>query len=332
MTSFVEKIRQWLPARRNDVGSGGQHITKTPAALSPTASEQGFYDWLLERENPNATLSVPQKLVIEVVCKSLADSDKRCKAVPRLPSVIPRLLQSLRDPETSVRDYAAIVNKDPAVSAAVLRIGNSVFFNHTGKRISNIEVAISKMGIDGLRSVMSSAVMQPLMRCESRWYAGFGFKLWEHSLHCAVACELAARRRNLEPYKAYLLGLLHDVGKLTLFSALNQQFILNRESQPGPGAFIPLMKTMATPLSQWIAEDWQLPPELCTAFAEQIDMQSGQTLSAYGQLLFQANLACEAYATAHRQQLLSVNSSALLAQLEMPADLFLQLDQLHIDV
>lgn len=312
-----------------------------PSNFSVSSISTGFYRSLFGKAEAVESLSLPQKLMLDVVTRDMNDKSKRLKAVPRLPSIIPKLLQSLRDQKSSSKDYVNIINKDPAMTAAVLKLANSVYFNPQIKRITSIDIAVVKLGIDGLRSVLSAAVMQPVIERKSLYFTQFGHKLWNHSLCCAVSCEILARQRQLEPYKAYLLGLMHDMGKITLFSELCTQFKINQHQLdkvlPSYATFAPLMETLSPALSHTIAEDWELPEEICEALYQQIDIRPGKPISPYGHLLFQANLACELYFTVNEaskedQEILSLAAQKTLSELGIPKGLFKQLDALNIQV
>lgn len=312
-----------------------------PSNFSISSVQTSFYRSLFGKAESVDSLNLPQKLILDVVTQDMSNKDKRLKAVPRLPSVIPKLLQSLRDSKSSSKDYVKIINKDPAMTAAVLKLANSVYFNHQIKRITSIDIAVVKLGIDGLRSVLSAAVMQPVIERKSPYYSNFGHKLWEHSLCCAVASEIVARQRGLEPYKAYLLGLMHDMGKITLFSELCTQFKINSHQMdkvlPSYAAFAPLMETLSPALSHTIAEDWELPDEICSALLQQVDLLPGTNIGSYAHLLFQTNLACEMYFTLREapeedQEILAAASQKALTELSLPKNLFKQLDSLAMQV
>ena len=319
------------PAQQPDDGIA----VELPSTYSLLTAQYGFYSTILGKIDDNRPLSVPQKLVISVVEKTLADKEKRIKAVPRLPSVIPKLLQSLRDPRSSASDYVKIINKDPALSTAVLKLANSVYFNPSAKKVNSIETAVVKLGIEGLRSVLSTAVMQPVIQRKSYYYSEFGHKLWAHSVCCAVACELIAKERQLEPFKAYLLGLVHDMGKITIFSELSNQFQQNRgqeNSDPGYAAFAPLMQSTSETLSRKIAQDWSLPEEICDALKQQIHLSAGDMVSPYAHVLYQANLACEIYAIAKHDPSQLPGAEQAMVDMKLPADLFEQLDSVSVDL
>jgi HD-like signal output (HDOD) protein len=308
----------------------GAHLpVRESGGLPLQQSEENFYQYLFTG-NHNESQTGPQKSVVNAVRESLSRKEYRQTAVPRLPAVIPKLMRSLRDPDSSVKDYVAIINKDPVMSAAVLKLANSVYFNATGGYIGDIERAIVKLGIDGLRSVLSAAVMQPIIQRESPYFSQTGQRLWTHSLNTAVACEIIGHSRRMERFKAYLLGLVHDVGKITLFSELCKQYKLNGDPAPGPQAFVPPLKSYSAPLTCIIAKDWQLPEEICTALQEQIDIKPGENVSALGQLLYQANIVCEAFACTPKSKLNDLQF--LLTDFALPKNLFAKLEEVGTQV
>lgn len=301
-----------------------------PGVYSIKDAQDAYYHYLYP-SNTQKPLSVPQKLVVNVVKGSLQKRAIRNRSVPRLPSVIPRLLRSLRDPDCSAKDYVDIINKDPVMSAAVLKLANSVYFNPIGARIDEIDTAVVKLGIDGLRSVLSAAVMQPIVQRESPYFSTAGKKMWQHSLCCAVACELIAEHRGMEKFRMYVMGLVHDIGKITVFSELCKQYKLNgNDVEPGYNAFVPLLKYMSPAVSYWVAKDWELPKEICKAIAEQVTLQKDAKLSPYGHVLYQANLVAETYVTLHKKN--PSTAKTLLSQLDLPTDLYDKLDLLSREV
>jgi HD-like signal output (HDOD) protein len=262
--------------------------------------------------NSREPLSTDQKAMIKVAVDNLSKKEYRVYAVPRLPTVIPKLIRSLRDPKCSVRDYVAIINKDPAMSAAVLKLANSAYFNVSGTYTGDIEKAIALLGIAGLRSVLSAAVMQPIIQRESPYFSQIGKQLWIHSLNTAVACEVTAAGRQLDRFQAYLLGLTHDIGKITLFSELCKVYKFHGITKPGVRAFIPALQTYSAQLSGHIAKDWLLPEDVQQA------------------LFDQTNIACEIFAYTPQEDL--PNVFPILELLDLPENFFTYLTDLGTDI
>ncbi len=275
-------------------------------------------------------LSVPETLILQVVESNLKSSNYRLKAVPRLPSVVPQLLKSLRDPDSSADQYVDIIKQDPVIASAVLKMANSTYFNPSGSNIDSFQRAVVTLGLQGLRSLLSAAVMQPIIQCKSTYFVQFGKKLWEHSLCCAVCCQLLCEQYEIDPFKAYLLGLVHDIGKITIFTQLAQQFKLNAEQQPPAHAFVQLMDKMDLQLSYWIAKDWGFPDDILQGLRDQKEAQAHNKMSNEGKLLFLANQACEAYLLHKNDRYSEQEVAILLEKLALPSNLFEQLDTLYI--
>ncbi len=313
--------------------SASRAKVKDPGAVSYAYSAKQFHRLLLPGDQYEHPVTVPQKLVTDVIRNSLQNADEVAKLVPRLPSVVPKLLRSLRDPNASSKDFVDIIMKDPAMTAAVLKLANSVYFNPIAKRISDVEVAVVKLGIEGLRAVLSAAVMQPVLDKRAPFFIGFGPLVWNHSLHCAVLAEHFARKRKLEPFKAYLLGLVHDTGKITLFSELCRQLQKNANGdRPGISVFSPLISEHGLALSFQIAKGWKLPPELCLALKQQVNIAAGDEVSPYALVLAEANLVAEQYALWQAGEASDETCRLLRARFGLPEDIFNKLDNLSVQI
>ncbi|WP_086932917.1 HDOD domain-containing protein [Agarilytica rhodophyticola] len=317
--------------KKTEISDSSEQLTVGECEIySISRSKEAYFRYLYPKKT-SQKLTVPQKLVINVLKDTLQKKAVRQKTVPRLPSVIPKLLKSLRDPDSSAKHYVSIINKDPVMSAAVLKLANSVYFNPIGRRIDDIEKAVVKLGLDGLRTVLSAAVMQPIIQKDSSYFSQTGQKMWQHCLTCAVACEIIAEHRGIEKFKVYIMGLVHDMGLTTIFSELCKQFEQNQEeAQPGYNAFVPIMKVLGPAVNYWIAKDWELPKDICSALAEQTNIHTGMKVSPYAHILYQANFVSEVYVTLRRKN--EEMALGLLKELSLPIDLYDKLDLLSKDV
>lgn len=308
------------------------HIIKELPNYGASSTEKQFYSTLI----PTETDPLPPALKKQILKKlktTLESRKKREVAIPRLPSVIPKLLQSLRDPDASAKDFVQIINKDPALSGSVLKLASSAYFNPLGSQVSSIENAVVKLGLEGLRTVLSTIIMQPVIRPKSNHHAELSLKLWAHSIQCAVACEIIAKHNQLEPFKAYLMGLVHDIGKITIFNQIGIQLsTLEENTEYGYSVFTPLIQNSSAPLSATIAKDWNLPNEILIALREQSKLAEGSSPSAYGYVLFQANLICEIHAIASEATEQKDQATEAVEQMGLPESIFEKLDSITADL
>lgn len=328
--SLLDRIFRWRKREQGGTPKAARgKDTSNTVVHGRSPGRDSFLHALLGSSGDEQTLSVPQQLVMQVVEKRLRSP--KVEQLPRLPAVIPKLLRAIRDPDASKREWGEIIRKDPALATAVLRLANSVYYNHGQGRITSIERAVATLGAEGLRSVLTAAVMQPLIQVKSPLYANFGRQLWEHSLHCGICAELLAERNEQDRFKGYLLGLLHDLGAIVIFHELVQAF---REhagvTEPSPAAFVPLLQSHAMAMSCMIATHWELPGDLLEALREQ---EAGSPPSTVlGQLLGEANTVAELYFLVRTDRLPRDSAEQWLRQRCLPVELLERLDALSVEV
>lgn len=325
-------LSKWLQrwTRRRDVNAQAEEMDAAPrASLTPgqrteyAALHGRYLQSLLGATGTPGTgnLGVPEKLVRQVVEQQLRNGELRRAAVPRLPTVIPLLLKQLRDPNASARDYIAIIRQDPVVAAAVLTFANSAYFNPYHKQIDNFEQAVATLGINGLRMVLSTAVLQPIVRGRGD---SLPQRVWDQSFICAICCQQLAAQTQLDTFKAYLLGLIHNIGMVTIYNQVQQQGAQHLQgAAPSTDLLLQLIAQWAQPLTFWIAQDWQLPEEIVRALGAQEEQATHSTLAG---VLLRASYFAEAYALERNGQLERKALAALVQSLGMPADMLAQLD------
>ena len=187
-----------------------------------------------------------------------------------LPGNATRILKSIDDPNTSVNIIADLISLDQALTAYVLRVANSAAAGYL-IACASINDAVMRLGFNQVRSlVMSTIAAGPLSSRLSGYRLG-DRGLWEHSLSVASAAHwLAGAIRYPDPEKAYIAGLLHDIGKL----------ILDQYVQADYNRIVSIMEKYQMPLWQveeqlfgidhagvggYVTNHWQFPTELVDA-------------------------------------------------------------------
>jgi HD-like signal output (HDOD) protein len=128
-----------------------------------------------------------------------------------------RLDEAINNPRKSMADIARIIREDPGLTARLLRIVNSAFYNFPSK-VETISQAVTIIGTQQLGALaLATSVMQMFKGIPEDLVSMDSF--WKHS----VACGLAARvigtlRREPNPERLFVAGILHDVGRLILFT------------------------------------------------------------------------------------------------------------------
>jgi MinD-like ATPase involved in chromosome partitioning or flagellar assembly/HD-like signal output (HDOD) protein len=147
-----------------------------------------------------------------------------CKDLPSLPHVVLELIDVCNRDECTIDNIAQIISKDPALSAKVMTMVNSVR-DRPRNIMSNVKEAVSFLGRDVMKSIAVSAAAHSYVDHAEGGFL-FGLKqFWWHSLMCATLGKRIAEKTTYPaPDEAFLSGLLHDIGKLVLWVYSSKEY------------------------------------------------------------------------------------------------------------
>jgi HD-like signal output (HDOD) protein len=152
--------------------------------------------------------------------------------LPPSPIVATKLLELLRNPNLKIKELANAVSLDPVISARLMRMANSAFYQQM-KQIKTVDRAIIVIG----ENVLKNMAMEYSLRSTHKTYGVMERKLWENSIGRAVASRmLADRLTSIDKNEAYLAGLQHHIGKVVMINRdkdLYQEVLRNVDSGKG---------------------------------------------------------------------------------------------------
>jgi HD-like signal output (HDOD) protein len=131
--------------------------------------------------------------------------------LPMLPETAARVVALCEDADTDARALEAVLERDPSLTACVLKVANSVMYAPK-EPIVSLKQAVSRLGMATVRNLaLTSSLHGKVFDVP-----GHGALVHDIWAHCAVAAVFAREigrklRRNVEA--AFLCGLVHDVGR-----------------------------------------------------------------------------------------------------------------------
>ena len=144
--------------------------------------------------------------------------------LPTLPVIVDNILNIARDERTSAKDLSEFIEKDQAITTKILRLANSAYYGLM-KEVDSISRAIA---IIGFNEVIGITIGMNVFSMFGKKDANNIFdmeKLWLHSITCATAARLIAVRKRIgEVDKLFLVGLLHDIGKVIFSKYLPEEY------------------------------------------------------------------------------------------------------------
>jgi HD-like signal output (HDOD) protein len=208
--------------------------------------------------------------VFKAVQQVLERIEARPEYFPRRPSLLPKLMATVNDNDASMHEMSAIIAQDPALTANLLRIANSPIYRVSSTPVESIERAVTLVGVAGIRSIIATALVQPLMAAGSGVFSRFPELCWEHTLYSALTAETHATQiERTEPFVSQLVGLLYGLSAIVVFRIVRDQFAANPALRPDPGSVARLLETWVAPTAGRIAKSWELNERLQYALESQ---------------------------------------------------------------
>jgi HD-like signal output (HDOD) protein len=217
------------------------------AAVSATATNRGS----------DATRLV-ESLAIELASEKID--------LPSFPDVAVRVRKALTNDQVEVDHVVRVVSAEPALAARLLQLANSAALNSTGRRVTDLRTAISRIGFNMARSATIAFAMSQLRRAEA--YKGLEMpltELWQRSAHVAAVSHIIAKRfTNMNADTALLAGLLHSVGRLYLLTRAVRFPALLRDVS----AYQRLVADWHARVAQAILRNWEMADEIVVAVTD----------------------------------------------------------------
>lgn len=278
-TSTLEMLGAWWRAR---VG----HRVAPPRLRLPPAPEKSrttvdeplnaahaedalrfFVSTALDDQPQPAVLEEEEthEAMLAAASAALANLEVQARYLPRRPSLLPKLLSTMNSDQGSMRELAAIIGDDPALMGNLVRLANSAFYCGVRKSVESLERAVTMVGTDGIRGLIATALLHPVLTTREGLFAKFPETIWEQTLYAADAAEMhAVHVERMNGFGARLLALLHGLATNATFRIIRDECLENRGSEVKP-AVIGLLDEWVSPTARRIAATWEMPHELQNA-------------------------------------------------------------------
>lgn len=195
--------------------------------------------------------------------------DKAMVDLPAMPAVVVQVIEAIEKETVSTAMIESHLNSDPAIAAKLLKVVNSAYFG-LPRQVVNTGQAIAILGIQQVRNlVMSVGVINALTSANPKIQEA-QFQFWRHSFgsaSCAQALAVRSRLDRKQQELAFICALLHDIGRLFLFTAFFPQYqnVLTEALRRGSPLTEMENKAMGIghdELGGALAEKWNFPEQL----------------------------------------------------------------------
>jgi HD-like signal output (HDOD) protein len=212
------------------------------------------------------------------VRESIEKKLRNIAQLPTMPEVLFKIEEALHDENAAAGRLAGLIREDPALTASVLRVANSVTYRgKLNTRISSVKNAVARLGFTEIQRICLSTV---LIRTFKMFGQGINHaEFWKHSLTVGLATQIFNRYSNRadpltcdELDDAFVAGLLHDLGLLVMDQYFPEQLAAAQKVATSEEIALALaeMDTLGIhhgEVGGILLGDWQLPAAVVSAVA-----------------------------------------------------------------
>ena len=130
-------------------------------------------------------------------------------------AVLAQVISECDNADASVSSLARIMAGDQALAAMVLKLANSAYYGYA-RKIESLPDAVVLLGFASVKNLAITASITRLLTSDRDEYAGIRSDLFDHSLATAVGARILGRTKRISGEKAFVAGLLHDLGLIVL--------------------------------------------------------------------------------------------------------------------
>lgn len=202
--------------------------------------------------------------------------DAAADQMPAFPKSVQKVLELAKNIDCDAKDIAAVIEKDPVMTAKILKVLNSPYYSLPSK-ITSINRSIVYLGFNTVKNLaLGIASIGVLPRVNK---ADFDIQHYlNHSLYVAGLARMLYGRLSPkgDSTESYIAGLLHDFGKVVFAQFMADEFRQALELSKSEGIPLYLAERQILGadhclMGSMLAEKWQFPDPLVDAIRHHHD-------------------------------------------------------------
>lgn len=208
-----------------------------------------------------------------------------------------RALQLVNSDDTGIEELERLILQDQVLAANLLKEANAAYYG-LSRQVHTISQAIAYLGMRTFKKIIMNTCLLEMYANRIVTYDMEDGAFFYHAVTCARISEVIAKiTRSVEPERAYLAGLLHDIGKIVIerygpetFTQVTSRVMLRNESFIEAERDVFGMDHAA--IGQYIVRKWQLPIELEEAIAFHHEPEKMEIISPLTCIVHISNHIC----------------------------------------
>jgi putative nucleotidyltransferase with HDIG domain len=195
--------------------------------------------------------------------------------LPSIPEVVRELIHTFHDPDPDLLFIAHQINKDPVISAQLLRLSNAAQFG-CYRQVTTVREAAVRLGLDSVRNMVLACGLTGVLK----QVPGIDLHhFWGKVFDVAALSKLLAEQGHFRAEEVFTCALLHDLGRLIMHLSLPQETVREiSELEPRHGraqAEQMVVGFTHAELGAKVASLWNFPISICEAIRQHMTPFAG---------------------------------------------------------
>lgn len=252
------------------------------------------------------------------VASQIRERVKSIETMPSIPTIFLPLLDMLNLPPDLVKvdEVVRLISYDKTIAAQCLRMASSPLFG-LAKSPDSIKAAVISLGLRRVHTILLTCCIGQAFPVKN--WALDPIVFWKHSLGCAMICQKFGEKIGADGERAYMAGLMHDIGFMVNCLAFPKEFTSAvNGAVHGQIAFEDAeriaMGFTHCDSGRALAENWHLPEDLVQVIAYHHQPERSESAQPLVALVHLSDLLCRmrglGYGYYERQKVDLVEDSA----------------------
>ncbi len=280
--------REAVPASAQNHDTAPSRDAERHTGRSPEEIDKLLVGQVLGVHSPlDRELNAVETCLIRALDKTAASLTETCALVPRIPAIIPQLMRTLRDENATNSLIAEQIAQDASLVGEIIRIANSPYYR-AAVPTTSIEQAVRRLGQVGLKQLIATVAFRPIVNVQTGVFARTGAPIvWHLAEYCALSCRCLAKSEKLDPFEAFLAGLVHNIGSVVALTVMDRNY--DGMDAPRSIEFHEAFDRLARRLSLQVVRGWDFPDSIVAAVADQVQPEQHTPSPGLGTTLITAS-------------------------------------------
>lgn len=216
-----------------------------------------------------------------------------------LPQVTTKVLQYLEREDFNFKDLAKLIEADPALSIKLIKVANSPMFA-TRAEIDSIQQAVQILGMNRVANlVLAVSIFSKFVILENSKLVDYVNKFWWHSSCTGIVAKSISKKLGLNfNEKEFIIGLLHDIGKLAMLQYKSDAYIkvielIDYDYEDPLKASLKFFDCNHIDVTNAILEKWNMPKDFIRVVSRDFEKCKDNNEKNILAVVFLANVFCE---------------------------------------